>query len=70
MTTTVKSKGALELVLEWSKDRPFWMRDALRQVVHDGLPNNDAIAELAEICMAGQELGKARDAVPLDKGDG
>ncbi len=61
------TKSALELVHEWSKDRPLWIRDALRQIVNDGLPGDEAIKELSDICMACHELGEARPPVALDE---
>lgn len=48
MTTTAKS--ALEIILEWSQNRPEWQRDALRRIVAGGALQETDIQELVALC--------------------
>lgn len=42
--------GVLNEILNWSKDRSVWQRDALRRLVEKGDLAEDDISELTEIC--------------------
>lgn len=44
-------KDAMMEILEWSKDRPNWQRDALRRIVQNGSLGVSDIQELVEICI-------------------
>lgn len=54
MAKTDTSKTVFEAILEWSKSRPEWQRDALRRIVTGGTPNPDDIVELVSLCRKGQ----------------
>jgi hypothetical protein len=43
-------KSALEIILEWSQDRPLWQRDALRRIVAVGSLGGADIQELVALC--------------------
>jgi len=59
----------LEQILEWSKDRPAWQRDALRRLVVNGELTEDDIRDLSEICKSAHGLSDQSDSVPLEKKD-
>ncbi len=46
----MQTKSVLETIFEWSKDRPLWMRDALRRIVLSGIPTDDDLKELSDLC--------------------
>ena len=48
MTATTKS--ALQIILEWSLNRPRWQRDALRRIVASGALQETDILELVALC--------------------
>jgi len=48
MTRTGKSE--LEIILEWSLNRPFWQRDALRRIVAGGPLREGDVRELVALC--------------------
>jgi len=43
-------RTVLETILDWSKDRPLWQRDALRRIVTGGTPDDAAITALLALC--------------------
>jgi hypothetical protein len=55
-------------ILEWSKDRPVWQRDALRRLVSNGELSEDDIRDLSEICKGTYGLADQQDATPLAEG--
>ncbi len=55
----------LEEIVEWSKDRPVWQRDALRRLVLSGDLSAEDISELASICKSAHGLAEPQDAKPL-----
>lgn len=57
----------LEELLEWSKDRPAWQRDALRRLVQNGDLLDDDHLALTEICKSAYGLAEEQDIVPLTK---
>lgn len=57
----------LQEILQWSKDRPAWQRDALRRLVLNGELSEEDISGLAELCKSGYGLAEQRDIVPLAK---
>ena len=57
----------LEEILEWSKDRPAWQRDALRLLVQNGELTDDDLHALTEICKSAHGLAEEQDCVPLAK---
>ena len=64
----VAQKTVLETILEWSKDRPSWQRDALRRIIAQGRITQEDVTELVELCKTGHgaPVG-ALAAVPLAK---
>jgi energy-coupling factor transporter ATP-binding protein EcfA2 len=44
----------LELILEWSAQRPAWQQDALRRVIQKGALDDADIAELVSLCKKGK----------------
>jgi energy-coupling factor transporter ATP-binding protein EcfA2 len=55
----------LEQLLDWSKDRPAWQRDALRRLVLSRELRDDDIRALAEICKSAHGLAEQQDVHPL-----
>lgn len=47
-------KTVLETILEWSKDRPLWQRDALRRIIAQGRVTQEDVIELVELCKIGR----------------
>jgi hypothetical protein len=47
-------KTVLEIVLEWSRDRPAWQRDALRSIVQAQKLNETDIVELVALSKRGR----------------
>lgn len=59
-------KSVLETILDWSRQRPDWQRDALRRIVAAGRPDAAAVAEITNLCKKGHGAeGIEFDAVPL-----
>lgn len=54
----------LQEILQWSKGRPTWQREALRRLVLYGELADEDINALVEICKSGQGLAEQRDTVP------
>ena len=42
-------KTVLETILDWSKDRPLWQRDALRRIIANGRLTDADIGELVDL---------------------
>lgn len=63
-----QQKTVLETILDWSKDRPLWQRDALRRIIANGRLTDADIGELVDLCKQGKgaPIG-ALKAVPLEK---
>src|SRR5580698_9273687 len=58
-------KTALEIILEWSYDRPAWQRDALRRIVQEQKLTETDITELVALCKQGRtENAPASDLKP------
>ncbi len=57
--------SVLKEILEWSKDRPAWQRDALRRLVLNGELSDDDICDLSEICKSAHGLADQQDVIPL-----
>ena len=55
----------LQEIVDWSKDRHPWQRDALRRLAVKGELSDEDFRELAEICKAVHGLAEPRDVVPL-----
>ena len=65
-------------ILAWSENRPLWQRDALRRIVLNGYPDEEAFEELLALCkiehgdqtvtLAAKPLSK--DHLPVDPGAG
>lgn len=65
-------------ILSWSEGRPLWQRDALRRIVLNGYPDEEAFKELLALCrkehgdptvsLAAKPLSK--DHLPVDPGAG
>lgn len=47
-------KSVLELILDWSAQRPAWQQDALRRIVLKGALDDADIAELVSLCKKGK----------------
>jgi hypothetical protein len=59
-------KSVLELILEWSAQRPAWQQDALRRIVLKGTLGDADIAVLVSLCKKGKgEAGIALSPIPL-----
>lgn len=56
----------LDEILEWSRDRPGWQRDALRRLVLNGDVSDDDIHALTEICKAAHGLTDEQSVTPLN----
>lgn len=52
--TAAQPRSALEIILDWSQDRPAWQRDALRRIVQAQKLTETDIAELAALCKCGR----------------
>lgn len=52
----------LDEILEWSRTRPLWQRDALRRLVADGPVSDEAVQTFASACLGDD----AADLDPLD----
>src|SRR3546814_2319445 len=67
-TPAAPQKTVLETILDWSKDRPLWQRDALRRIIANGRLTDADIGELVDLCKQGKgpPVG-ALKAVPLEK---
>lgn len=57
----------LQEILEWSRDRPAWQRDALRRLVINGDLADTDVRELAAICKSGHGLAEPQPTAPLAK---
>ncbi|MGH8727942.1 MAG: AAA family ATPase [Burkholderiales bacterium] len=57
--------SVLKDILEWSKDRPAWQRDALRRLVLSGELSGDDVCDLSEICKSAHGLADQQDVVPF-----
>lgn len=57
----------LDELLDWSKRRPLWQRDALRRLILNGDLSEEDIRDLAEICKASHGLAEHKGAQPLAK---
>ena len=55
----------LQEILEWSKDRPDWQRDALRRLALNGDLSVDDIRSLVEICKGAHGLAETQVVIPL-----
>ena len=53
-TAEAPSRTVFEIILDWSKDRPAWQRDALRRIVQAQSLTDADIAELADLCKRGR----------------
>jgi AAA domain len=49
-----RPKTVLELILDWSADRPLWQRDALRRIVQTQKLTDADITELVALCKRGR----------------
>ena len=59
--------NVLESILEWSRDRPLWQREALRRLVINGDLSDTDINEFTEICKSGHGLAAQHETAPLAK---
>jgi hypothetical protein len=57
--------SVLKEILEWSKDRQAWQRDALRRLVLNGELSDEDIRDLSEMCKSAYGLADPREAIPL-----
>jgi hypothetical protein len=57
--------NVLKEILDWSRNRPIWQRDALRRLVLNGELSDDEIGPLATICKSGHGLADQQEATPL-----
>jgi len=61
-TEELTEQQAFDAILEWSRDRPAWQRDALRRLVIQGTLGEEDITELTAICCI-----PAAASIPLEK---
>ena len=59
----------LKQILDWSKDRPLWQRDALRRLVLNGALSDDDIRHLTEVCKSAHGLAEPQEAALHTKAD-
>lgn len=64
MSKIKEPKTVLGLVLDWSKDRPTWIQLAVKEIIKNGLPDEDSIIDFSEICMASHSLCDEKDITP------
>ncbi|MEX0827999.1 MAG: AAA family ATPase [Woeseia sp.] len=57
----------LQDILQWSKNRAAWQRDALRRLTLNGELTDEDVSALADICKSSHGLAEQRDTVPLAK---
>ena len=57
----------LHEIVDWSKDRYLWQRDALRRFLVGGELFDEDVQELVEICKAVHGLAEPQNAVPLGR---
>ena len=57
----------LSEILEWSRERPPWQRDALRRLVQQGELSEVDIAELTRVLKAAHGLDEQQASQPLAK---
>ena len=57
--------SVLEEILEWSRDRPAWQRDALRRLVTNGELSDDDIRALTHMCKGAHGLAELPNIAPL-----
>lgn len=68
--TRQKPDTVLQRVLEWSKSRPDWQRDALRRIVLSGFPDEVAIDAIFQLCKKEHgDQNVAIEAEPFSEGD-
>lgn len=54
MAVLAQPRTALEIILDWSKDRPAWQQDALRRIVQAQKLTEGDITELTALCKQGR----------------
>ena len=54
-------------ILDWSRGRPMWQRDALRRLVLNGELSDEDISSLTEICESAHGLAGQQQTAPLAK---
>lgn len=59
---TAQPRTALEIILEWSRVRPAWQRDALRRIVQGPKLSEADIDELVALCKRGRTRKPTADA--------
>ncbi len=59
-------KDVLGEILEWSRDRPGWQRDALRRLFTSGNLSTVDLDDLTDICKAAHGLSAPRASKPLE----
>lgn len=45
--------SVVDQILQWSRSRPLWQRDALRRLAIDGAVDDDTISRYADACLGG-----------------
>ena len=59
----------LQEIVDWSRDRPLWQRDALRRLTLRGELTEDDILTLSTICKSAHGLAEQQESLPLTKDD-
>ena len=69
-TIPIPSTSVLQVILDWSKDRPLWLRDALRRVIQQRTVTEADRCEMVRFCKIEHGLAERTDtpAVPLATG--
>lgn len=59
------SVTVLQDILEWSKERPLWQRDALRRLVINGELSEEDVRALTQICKSGHGFADRQEVTAL-----
>ena len=59
--------NVLRELLEWSKDRPLWQRDALRRLVTKGNLHDQDLVDITSMCKSEHGLGARVKSIPLEQ---
>ncbi|KTD18261.1 hypothetical protein Ljor_2567 [Legionella jordanis] len=62
------SQFVLKKIVEWSKSRPLWQRDALRRILYKGELHEEDVNDLIELCKAEAGLiSSTKKSIPINE---